>query len=193
MPPGGGYPPPAPGPGGYGMPPQRTTSGAAVASLIFGILGCVPFITGLLAHHSRHRRHQKDRRPALTPAGPGDRGAAPGAAQHRAAGRLARAARLRRRSSRSAGARERPIGSLVDLSRRQSSTAGAGPGATGQFQARRVGGRRGEVKPWGVAPGTHHAHVAVMAEPGQEASKVAGDAMFPNATGGGVSPRASTG
>jgi hypothetical protein len=38
-------------PGGapYGMPPQKTTSGAAIASLIFGILGCVPFITGLLA------------------------------------------------------------------------------------------------------------------------------------------------
>jgi hypothetical protein len=31
------------------MPPQRKTSGAAVASLIFGILGCVPLLTGLLA------------------------------------------------------------------------------------------------------------------------------------------------
>jgi hypothetical protein len=31
------------------MQPQRKTSGAAVASLICGILGCVPFITGLLA------------------------------------------------------------------------------------------------------------------------------------------------
>src|SRR5688500_3084373 len=44
---------PAPGapgaPQAYSMPPQRQTSGAAVASLIFGILGCVPFVTGLLA------------------------------------------------------------------------------------------------------------------------------------------------
>jgi hypothetical protein len=31
------------------MPPQRKTSGAAIASLICGILGCIPFITGLLA------------------------------------------------------------------------------------------------------------------------------------------------
>jgi hypothetical protein len=31
------------------MAPQRQTSGAAVASLICGILGCVPLITGLLA------------------------------------------------------------------------------------------------------------------------------------------------
>ena len=42
------YGQPAPG-GAYAMPPQTKTSGAAVASLIFGILGCVPFITGLLA------------------------------------------------------------------------------------------------------------------------------------------------
>ena len=49
-----GMPPPGMpgGPGGpatYSMPPQRGTSGAAVASLILGILGCVPLITGLLA------------------------------------------------------------------------------------------------------------------------------------------------
>jgi hypothetical protein len=31
------------------MPPQRQTSGAAVASLICGILGCIPLITGVLA------------------------------------------------------------------------------------------------------------------------------------------------
>jgi hypothetical protein len=31
------------------MAPQRQTSGAAVASLICGILGCVPLLTGLLA------------------------------------------------------------------------------------------------------------------------------------------------
>src|SRR5205085_1420291 len=38
------------GPGGaYAMPPQRKTSGAANAALIFGILGCVPLITGLIA------------------------------------------------------------------------------------------------------------------------------------------------
>ena len=35
--------------GAYTMTPQRQTSGAAVASLICGILGCVPLITGLLA------------------------------------------------------------------------------------------------------------------------------------------------
>ena len=33
----------------YAMPPQTKTSGAALASLICGILGCVPFLTGLLA------------------------------------------------------------------------------------------------------------------------------------------------
>jgi hypothetical protein len=43
-------PPAAPGgAGAHGTPPRRKTSGAAIASLIFGILGCVPFITGLLA------------------------------------------------------------------------------------------------------------------------------------------------
>jgi hypothetical protein len=31
------------------QPPRKETSGMAVASLIFGIVGCVPFITGLLA------------------------------------------------------------------------------------------------------------------------------------------------
>ena len=35
--------------GAYTMAPQRQTSGAAVASLICGILGCVPLLTGLLA------------------------------------------------------------------------------------------------------------------------------------------------
>lgn len=40
---GQGFPPPG------GAPVQRKTSGAAIASLILGILGCVPFITGLLA------------------------------------------------------------------------------------------------------------------------------------------------
>ena len=40
--------PGAPG-GAYTMAPQRQTSGAAVASLICGILGCVPLLTGLLA------------------------------------------------------------------------------------------------------------------------------------------------
>lgn len=33
----------------YSLPPQRSTSAAAVASLILGILGCIPFVTGLLA------------------------------------------------------------------------------------------------------------------------------------------------
>jgi hypothetical protein len=37
------------GPGAVAAQQQRRTSGAAVASLIFGILGCIPFITGLLA------------------------------------------------------------------------------------------------------------------------------------------------
>ena len=40
-----GYPPP----GQVAPQQQRRTSGAAIASLIFGILGCIPFITGLLA------------------------------------------------------------------------------------------------------------------------------------------------
>jgi hypothetical protein len=36
---------------GYGQQgyPQRQSNGAAIASLVFGILGCVPFLTGLLA------------------------------------------------------------------------------------------------------------------------------------------------
>lgn len=44
-----GYPQPQGTPAAYSMPAQRQTSGAAVASLIFGILGCIPFVTGLLA------------------------------------------------------------------------------------------------------------------------------------------------
>jgi hypothetical protein len=44
-------PPPVSGqPGGYGyVQPPRRANGSAIASLIFGILGCVPFLTGLLA------------------------------------------------------------------------------------------------------------------------------------------------
>jgi hypothetical protein len=44
-------PPPSMGhPGSqYAPQPQRRTNGAAIASLVFGILGCIPFITGLLA------------------------------------------------------------------------------------------------------------------------------------------------
>jgi hypothetical protein len=34
---------------GFQPPARPSTSGAAIASLIFGILGCIPFITGLLA------------------------------------------------------------------------------------------------------------------------------------------------
>jgi hypothetical protein len=57
MPPGGGgygQPPMMPPPYGQqgyppGMPGPRKSNGAAIASLILGILGCVPFITGLLA------------------------------------------------------------------------------------------------------------------------------------------------
>src|SRR5271156_6556428 len=63
-PPGGtpGYPPPPnyppgmpPGmpPGfagqGYSMPASTRTSGAAITSLVCGLLGCVPFVTGLVA------------------------------------------------------------------------------------------------------------------------------------------------
>ena len=43
------YPQPQGAPSQYSMQPQRQTSGSAVASLICGILGCVPLITGLLA------------------------------------------------------------------------------------------------------------------------------------------------
>jgi hypothetical protein len=54
MPPAGyGQPPMAPPPQygqGYpGGPGPRKSNGAAIASLILGILGCVPFITGILA------------------------------------------------------------------------------------------------------------------------------------------------
>jgi hypothetical protein len=59
-PPGGtpGYPPPPnyppgmpPGMGGqgYSMPASTRTSGAAITSLVCGLLGCVPFVTGLVA------------------------------------------------------------------------------------------------------------------------------------------------
>lgn len=51
-PPGQGYPPMPPGQPGipYGnMPAPRTTSGAAITSLICGILGCIPFVTSLIA------------------------------------------------------------------------------------------------------------------------------------------------
>jgi hypothetical protein len=49
-----GQPPMAPPPYGQqgypgGMPGPRKSNGAAIASLILGILGCVPFITGILA------------------------------------------------------------------------------------------------------------------------------------------------
>jgi hypothetical protein len=42
------YTPPAQIDYGYGAAPRRT-SGAAIASLVLGIVGCVPFITGILA------------------------------------------------------------------------------------------------------------------------------------------------
>lgn len=41
-----GYGPPAPG---YGQYPAPKTSGAAIASLVCGVLGCIPYITSLLA------------------------------------------------------------------------------------------------------------------------------------------------
>ncbi len=43
-----GYPPP-PGPGYGQVQPQPKTSSAAVASLVLGLLGCVPVVTSLLA------------------------------------------------------------------------------------------------------------------------------------------------
>jgi hypothetical protein len=55
MPPGGPpnyppyVPPGMPGPGGYSLPPTTKTSGAAVASLVCGLIMCVPFVTGLVA------------------------------------------------------------------------------------------------------------------------------------------------
>jgi hypothetical protein len=50
----GGYQPPGQVPGpyaqpGYGMQPVSSTSAAAVTSLICGLLGCVPFATGIVA------------------------------------------------------------------------------------------------------------------------------------------------
>jgi hypothetical protein len=56
MPPGGppDYPPnfppyASPGTQGYSLPPQGRTSGAAITSLVCGLIFCVPFVTGLVA------------------------------------------------------------------------------------------------------------------------------------------------
>jgi hypothetical protein len=59
MPPGGppnyppNYPPYVPpgmqGPSGYSLPPATRTSGAAVTSLVCGLIMCIPFVTGLVA------------------------------------------------------------------------------------------------------------------------------------------------
>ena len=47
------FPPPPPSqqmpPAAYPAPAPRRTNGAAVASLVCGILGCIPFVTGLAA------------------------------------------------------------------------------------------------------------------------------------------------
>ena len=48
-PPPPGYPPQGMGYGQPGMPPARRSNGWGIASLICGILGCVPFLTGALA------------------------------------------------------------------------------------------------------------------------------------------------
>jgi hypothetical protein len=49
QPPYGGQPfPPQTGAGAYGIP-ARTSNGMAIAALITGLLGCIPFLTGLLA------------------------------------------------------------------------------------------------------------------------------------------------
>ena len=48
----GGYPPMAPGGYGqqpYGVPAGGRSNGAAIASLVLGLLGCVPLITGVFA------------------------------------------------------------------------------------------------------------------------------------------------
>jgi hypothetical protein len=37
------------GPGGYSLPAASTTSGAAVTSLVCGLLMCIPFLTGAIA------------------------------------------------------------------------------------------------------------------------------------------------
>jgi hypothetical protein len=49
MPPGGppNFPPGAPA--GYSLPPSGKTSGAAITSLVCGLIMCVPFVTGLVA------------------------------------------------------------------------------------------------------------------------------------------------
>src|SRR5687767_13888046 len=48
-----GYGPPPPGygapPPGYPVPGQTPGNGYAITSLVCGILGCIPFLTGLLA------------------------------------------------------------------------------------------------------------------------------------------------
>jgi Domain of unknown function (DUF4190) len=59
MPPGGppnyppNYPPYVPpgmqGPSGYSLPPTTRTSGAAITSLVCGLIMCIPFVTGLVA------------------------------------------------------------------------------------------------------------------------------------------------
>ena len=40
---------PPPGASGYPAPMPKRTNGLAIASLVFGILGCIPFLSGLLA------------------------------------------------------------------------------------------------------------------------------------------------
>src|SRR5271154_2442314 len=48
-PPPGSYPPPGAYPPGFPMPGARRTSAAAIVSLIFGILGCIPFVGSTVA------------------------------------------------------------------------------------------------------------------------------------------------
>jgi hypothetical protein len=50
-PPGGppGYPPQGSGPQGYSLPAMTRTSGAAVCSLVCGLVMCIPGLTGLVA------------------------------------------------------------------------------------------------------------------------------------------------
>jgi len=181
MPPGGGYPPPTPGPGGYGMPPQRTTSGAAVASLIFGILGCVPFITGLLAIILGIVGIKKTGDSHYSGRGLAIGGLLLGLLSIVLWGLLGGAgyaAFVYGRPAREVAnqfARDLSVGNV----------AAAQAKTTSKIKREELEAAAEKVKAWGVLQDT--TLIAVMDQSrGKNAVKVAGAAMFPNATGGGV-------